>query len=179
VGNAKSINIFLAKIFGFYFFWLVSDAYLSHQFVFYNSFWLGFYHILLTILSKSSVFILELIGYQTIHDYRGIAILGSYGVIIGNHCVGFGLIYGVFSLFSAYPAPLKLKLWFIPLSMLLVMFSNIIRVITLVISSNKNANFIDIEQHDLFNYIIYILVFILWIIWIQFLIPKNKELQNT
>jgi exosortase/archaeosortase family protein len=173
VGESKSINIFLAKIFGFFFVWLISDNWLSHVSVFYHRIWAYFYHILLQILNNSSAKVLELLGYEVVDNYISVAIIGSYGVVIGNHCVGFGLMFGFFALIFSYPASWKLKLWFIPLGCALIMITNIIRVVTLAISTFEHNSFVNLEQHDLFNYIIYGLIFILWVIWVRFIVPER------
>lgn len=175
----KAINIFLLKIFGFYFFWLISDSYLSHHIVIYNKIWTYFYHILLLIANNSSYFLLELFGYEVIHNYRSIAIVGSYGVIIGDLCAGFGLVYATFALFVSYPAPSKIKLWFVPLSVFLVILANIGRVMLLTIAAYKHPEIKYNEQHEFFNNTIYILVFVLWFIWVQFIVPKKQELVKS
>lgn len=174
MGDSKSINIFLAKIFGFFFIWLIADNWLSHVVAPFHYFWTYFYHILLVTLNEGSTFGLELLGYEVVNNYRSVAILGSYGVIVGNHCVGFGLTYGFAALIISYPAPWKKKLWFIPLGAALIMLSNIIRVIVLTISTHEKGGFVELDQHDFFNYIIYGLIFILWIVWVQFIVPKKK-----
>jgi len=178
VGDSKSINIFLAKIFGFFFIWLISDNWLSHVIAPFHYFWTYFYHILLVTLNEGSTFGLELLGYEVVNNYRSVAILGSYGVIVGNHCVGFGLTYGFAALIISYPAPWKKKLWYVPFGAALIMLSNIIRVIFLAKSTYDKGGFVELDQHDFFNYIIYALIFILWIIWVQFIVPK-KNVQTA
>ncbi|MEX1188549.1 MAG: archaeosortase/exosortase family protein [Bacteroidia bacterium] len=175
MGDSKSINIFLAKIFGFFFIWLISDNYLTHSIAAFHYFWTYFYHILLVTLNEGSTFGLELLGYEVVNNYRSVAILGSYGVVVGNHCVGFGLTYGFSALIISYPAPWKKKLWFIPLGAALIMLSNIIRVIVLAISTNEKGGFVELDQHDFFNYVIYALIFILWVVWVRFIVPTKKH----
>ncbi len=174
----KSINIFLLKVFGFYLFWFISDEYLSHNFIFYNKVWTFFYHILIVSANHLSVFFLDLVGYDVVHNYRSIAVVGSFGVTIGNYCAGFGLMYGCFALFTSYPAPIKKKLWFVPLSVFLVFLFNIGRVIFLTLNAYYSPKETFNDQHDFFNNIIYILVFVLWVIWIKFIIP-TKEVKES
>lgn len=171
----KAINIFLLKIFGFYFFWLISDNYLSHNLLLYNKIWTYFYHVLLLVANNSSAFLLDLYGYEVVHNYRSIAIVGSYGVVIGDLCAGFGLIYSTFALFISYPAPTKSKLWFVPLSIFLVILANIARVMLLTIAAYNHPEIRYNEQHEFFNNVIYILVFVLWIVWVQFIVPFKKK----
>ena len=179
MGGSKSINIFLAKIFGFYFLWLISDNWLSHASALFNRFWMLFYHYLLLILNYASALVLDIIGYEVVNNYRSVAIVGSFGVVIGNHCVGFGLMFAFFALIFSYPAPWKKKLWFIPAGMAVIMSANIIRVVALAISVKNKGGFVDLDQHDFFNYIVYALIFILWVVWIRFIVPESDVFSSN
>jgi exosortase/archaeosortase family protein len=174
VGDLRSINIFLAKIFLFFFAWLIADHWLSHDVVWFHHFWMYFYHILLTILNNVSAWVLELIGYEVVSNYRSVAILGSYGVVVGNHCVGFGLSYGFASLIISYPGPFIKKLWFVPAGIAVIMAANITRLIVLAISVKNKGGFVELDQHDFFNYIVYGLIFLMWVVWVQFIVPPGK-----
>jgi len=178
VGGSKSINLFLAKIFGLSFFWLISENWLSHVSVFYNHIWIYIYHILLVILLKLSVFVFSFTNYSIIHGYDTISIVGSAGVRIGNPCVGFGLLFGFFALIVSYPAPWKKKFWFIPLGSFLIIFINVIRIVSLTISQYKNGDFMKLEQHDFYNYIAYTLIFILWVVWVKFVVPESDVFSS-
>lgn len=171
--SSKAINLFLIKIFGFYLFWLVSDNFLIYHIDIYKDIWAFNYHIFLKALQWSSIGVLEAMGYELVHGYNSLAILGSYGVIIGNPCVGFGLTYGFASLIIAYPGPLKSKLWFIPLGALLILAINTTRVVFLAKQTFASGTFVQMEAHDLFNNLIYIVIFILWVVWVQFILKKK------
>ena len=171
--GSKSINLFLAKIFGLSFFWLISENWLSHISTFYHHFWIYIYHILLVILLKLSVFVFSFTDYNILHGYDTLSIVGSSGVRIGNPCVGFGLLFGFFALIVSYPAPWKKKLWFIPLGCFLIILINVIRIVSLTISQYNNGEFVKLEQHDFYNYIAYVLIFILWVVWVKFVVPES------
>lgn len=171
----REVNLFLAKIFGFYFFWLISDNWLSHEIAIYHHVWTYFYHLLLKGVMFLSIIFLELLGYGIVHGYNSIAIIGSYGILIGNHCVGFGLSFAFVALIMAYPDFLRKKLWFIPLGILIIMIANAVRIAALVVSSFNNGNFIKIEQHDFFNYVVYGIIFLMWLIWIKKVVTKNSQ----
>ena len=173
MGEFKSINLFLAKIFGLSFFWLISENWLSHVSVFYNHIWTFIYHILLKILLKLSVLVFSFTDYSILHGYDTISIVGSSGVQIGNPCVGFGLLFGFFALIVSYPAPWRKKLWFIPLGCFLIILINVIRIVSLTISQYNNGDFMKLEQHDFYNYIVYALIFILWVVWVKFVVPES------
>jgi exosortase/archaeosortase family protein len=117
-----------------------------------------------------------MLGYDFVSGYNSLAIIGSYGVIIGNHCVGFGLSYGFGALIYSYPGPSTKKLWFIPLGIFIILLINSTRVIALCTEVLKTGSFLKIEPHDLFNNLIYIIIFLLWVLWIKFF---NKSPQES
>ena len=179
IGGTKSINIFIAKIFGFYAFWLLSEFYLSHEFDFYQRVWIYIYHIFLKIIHTGSVFVLDnIMNLDVVHTYNAVAIVGSYGVIIGNNCVGFGLSYAFAALIASYPGPWKLKLAFIPLGIAFIALINIIRIVFLTKTALTAGIFERIENHELFNNIIYVIIFLLWMVWVRIIERKNKAIKN-
>jgi exosortase/archaeosortase family protein len=175
--STKSLNIFLGKIFLLYIFWLVSENFLSHELAFYGKFWAFCYHILLKVIHGGSELVLHLLGYETVSGYNSLAIVGTYGVIIGNPCVGFGLTFGFSALIISYPGPWKRKLWFIPAGAAFIALVNIIRVVALMTSSYKLGGLVKMEQHDLFNNLIYIVIFLLWVIWVKFIVDRKKKFE--
>ncbi len=176
--KTRSLNTFLFVIFGFYLFWLISENFLSHKVMFYNTLWTFLYHIFLKLLLISSKIGLSILGYEYVSGYNSLAIVGSYGVIIGNHCVGFGLSYGFAALIISYPGPWIKKLWYVPLGMLAILIINSSRVIALCTDVLKTGGFVKMEAHDLFNNIIYVCIFLLWLIWIKF-VNKNPFLLKS
>ena len=172
--KTKGINTFLFKVFAFYLFWLISENYLSHKLTFYSSLWTFFYHIFLKSVLGVSKIGLALLGYDFVSGYNSLAIVGSYGVIIGNPCVGFGLSYGFTALIVSYPGPWIKKLWFIPLGVFVILIINSSRVIALTTEVLKTGSFMQMEPHDLFNNLIYVCIFLLWFLWIK-VINKNPQ----
>ncbi len=172
--KTKSLNTFLFKVFAFYLFWLISENYLSHKLTFYGSLWNFFYHIFLKSVLAVSKIGLSLLGYDFVSGYNSLAIVGSYGVIIGNPCVGFGLSYGFTALIVSYPGSWTKKLWFIPLGVFTILIINSARIIALTAGIFKTGSFMQMESHDLFNNVIYIFIFLLWLIWIKVI---NKDPQ--
>ena len=172
----KSLNTFILKVFFFYLFWLLSEYVLSSNFSTYSSIWNSFYHILLQLVLFFSRLELYVLGYDYVSGYNSLAIVGTYGVIIGNNCIGFGLYYAFAALIISYPGPILKKLWFIPTGIFLMILINSFRVIALCTKAINNSGFFQMESHDLFNNIIYILIFLLWFLWIKVI---NKEPQSA
>lgn len=175
MGKNKELNIFLLKIFVFYLFWLLSENYLYYESPFYSRFWSFLYHILLVVVRSGSALVLEWLGYEIVTGYNVMAIVGSYGVVIGNNCLGLGLSLSFIALIVSYPGPWKKKLWYIPLGLLVILAANIARVVSIILTLYRHNKITGMEQHDLFNNIIYIMIFLMWLLWVQVILPAGKK----
>jgi hypothetical protein len=55
---------------------------------------------------------------------------------------------------------------------------NTARVVSIAKQTYTIGGFVQMEQHDLFNNIIYILIFLLWVVWVQLIVNRhNKKKQ--
>ncbi len=118
-----------------------------------------------------SAFVLKVMGYSLIGDFpfdegiRTIGIDGTHGVWVGDPCNGISL----FALFTgfvlAYPGPIKHKLWFIPLGLLLVHLINVIRVTALTLIVYYAPEYLDFNHTYTFTLLVYGFVFFLWWLW--------------
>jgi exosortase/archaeosortase family protein len=75
----------------------------------------------------------------------------------------------LFALFAgfvvAFPGKIKNKLWFIPLGILIIHLTNIIRILALAIIAYKSPNYLEFNHNYTFTVSVYIIVFALWMIW--------------
>ena len=126
------------------------------------------------VLAEQSNMILNLFGYETmleVHKDMVITkIIGNdfdHGVWIGEPCNGVKL-FGVFSIFIiAFPGPIKNKLWFIPLGIILIHFVNVIRIAILTIISSESPHILDFNHNITFQVIVYSLILFSWFIWLK------------
>lgn len=122
-------------------------------------------------LIKSGEFIISNLGYTLIPEpdpkwaIRTLGIDGTHGIWIGDPCNGITL----FALFTgfviAYPGPIKTKLWFIPLGIVLIHIVNIFRIIALVFITLFAPQYLEFNHTYTFTIIVYSFVFFLWMIW--------------
>src|ERR1039457_5278403 len=89
---------------------------------------------LISLIIANTAFILKLFGfsvYQSIEDsnLQLIGIDGAHPIWIGSPCNALTL-FMFFTLFViAFPGSVKRKLWFIPLGIIIIHFTNVLRVI--------------------------------------------------
>jgi exosortase/archaeosortase family protein len=179
VEGIKEINKFLLKLFIFYFFWLLADNWLTFNLDLFARIWNFFYHIFLSGVRELSILMLQVLGHDIVYDYRSIAIIGSYGIVIGNHCVGFGISYAFAALIVSYPGPKWPKAWFILFGMILIMLCNAGRIAAVTITGFNSGVVLQVEQHNFFNYIIYVLIFLMWLVWVKYILPKTNSVSQN
>ena len=118
----------------------------------------------------SSLF-LSLFGYHVIdrvfEDMRTMGIDGTNGVWIGDACNGITL-FAVFAIIIiALPGPVKTKLWYIPMGILVIHLSNIIRITALSIIVFYKPDILEFNHNYTFQLIEYTIMFLLWIRWVN------------
>lgn len=119
--------------------------------------------------ANDGAFLLQLIGYnsttspgigQTIIEIENVPQVG-----LGNPCNGLEL----FALFTGFvlcfPGQWKIKLWFIPLGILLIHFVNAMRAAGLALIQLKAPEHLDFNHHYTFTVIVYAIIFALWMLW--------------
>lgn len=120
---------------------------------------------------KSSEWILRKMGYAlNVYDDGAfrvrLGVLGSGGVIIGAPCDGIVLL-ALFTVFMiAYVGPLKHKLWYLPMGLIIIHYLNIARVVALAIIVSTSKEWFTFNHDYTFTLFVYAVVFVLWYIWI-------------
>ena len=103
-----------------------------------------------------------------------LAIKGTVGVIVGAPCNGLALFALFIAFMFSFPGPIKHKLWFMPLRVLLIHLVNVLRVIALVSIVAWNEEWLEFNHDYTFTILVYLFVFMLWYIWIRKFSPLSK-----
>lgn len=118
-----------------------------------------------------SSIILEAMGYQLMpsppaaQQIRTIGIDGTTGVWIGDPCNGIAL-FALFLIFMlSYPGPIRKKLWYIPMGLILIHLVNVLRITALTIIVDVDPTWLDFNHNYTFYIIVYSVVFALWYFW--------------
>lgn len=131
-------------------------------------------------ITRGAEWFLELFGYPLrIFDdgeFRNhVGIAGSMGVTIGAPCDGI-VLFALFVIFVvAFPGPILHKLWYLPLGVVLIHLSNVLRVVALAIIVDINPNWLAFNHDYTFTVLVYSLVFALWYLWIKFFSPLSGK----
>jgi exosortase/archaeosortase family protein len=115
-----------------------------------------------------SQWILQIFGIETFIDIESDHVIivlneGNFRpILVGDECNGFKL-FSIFSIFVlAFPGNWRVKLWFIPLGILIVHLANIIRVSALLMINNHYPKYLDFNHLYTFTIFVYAIIFALW-----------------
>jgi exosortase family protein XrtF len=132
---------------------------------------------LTNIVSFHSVHILKLAGFNSSHE-----MVNTGNVLFNNKipvlriayiCNGL-ILYVIFLIFMvSFPGPLKHKAWFIPLGLIIIYLSNLLRVVALVIIQIYAPDYLVFNHKYTFTMVIYGVIFLLWIIWVKMISVKS------
>ena len=125
----------------------------------------------------ASIF-LKLFGYTTAiepgnHQFL-IEINTKPMVGVGNPCNGLELFILFTGFIICFPGGTKKKMWFIPVGILIIHFSNLIRAACLALIQCYKPQYLEINHHYTFVIIVYGIIFSLWIYWVNKLSTINK-----
>lgn len=91
---------------------------------------------------------------------------GGY-VQVNESCSGLKQFYQIIVLFVLFPGPWKHKLWFIPMSILIMHFVNIVRIVVLSIMVLWKPEYWDFTHDWILRPGFYVVIFGLWVVWVE------------
>jgi exosortase/archaeosortase family protein len=101
---------------------------------------------------------------------------GSW-ISINESCAGDKQILQFALLILVYPGIWKRKLWYIPLGMVIIHLTNILRIVLLSIVSINNPEYWHIAHNTVLRAMFYVVILALWIIWVE-RINKKPEVKS-
>ncbi|MHB8261166.1 MAG: exosortase X [Bacteroidia bacterium] len=134
---------------------------------------------LISLIIANAAFVLKLFGfsvYQSIEDsnMQLIGIDGAHPVWIGSPCNALTL-FMFFALFViAFPGSIKRKLWFIPLGIIIIHFTNVIRIIGLATINYCAPQYLAFNHTYTFTLLVYSIIFLLWMWWVNSSLKEIK-----
>jgi exosortase/archaeosortase family protein len=95
------------------------------------------------------------------------------GLILNDSCSGIKQIMQFAILMLIFPGPWKHKAWFIPLGMIIVHFTNVLRIILLtVVAEHWPAN-VKYAHDNWLRIMFYVVIFALWLLWVEKIAVKK------
>lgn len=119
---------------------------------------------------------LEFLGYEVFIYDRVVALWNTPGIEVIDECTATE-VTGLFAGFIiAFPGSWQLRLFFIPIGLLVIYLVNVFRIFSLVLVQYHYPDYLDVSHDYTANTAFYIVIFLLWIIWATF---GNEPNQNN
>lgn len=100
---------------------------------------------------------------------------GGY-VQVNESCSGLKQFYQIIVLFVLFPGPWKHKLWYIPMSIIIMHFVNIMRIVILSVMVLWKPEYWDFTHDWILRPGFYVVIFGLWVVWVEkFRLGRGSE----
>ena len=126
---------------------------------------------LVSLIVAHAAFVLKLFGFTAYtrieDDMQLIGIDGAHPVWIGSPCNALTL-FMFFALFViAFPGSTKRKLWFIPMGIVIIHVTNVLRIIGLALINYYAPEYLVFNHTYTFTVLVYGIIFCLWMWWVN------------
>jgi len=125
------------------------------------------------VVRQSDWLLVHILRINTVIHDKTLYFPNNWNIIIGEGCSGAKQITQVLILFLLYPGPWKHKAWFIPVSMLIIHFTNVFRITLLGLAINLNLPGIHFIHNQILRVFFYIVIFGLWLGWEEIFVKRD------
>jgi exosortase/archaeosortase family protein len=88
-------------------------------------------------------------------------------IAVNESCSGLKQFYQILVLFLLFPGPIKHKLWFIPLSIIIMHITNVMRIVVLGMITLWLPDYWDFSHDWILRPFFYVVLFLLWVWWVE------------
>jgi exosortase/archaeosortase family protein len=99
----------------------------------------------------------------------------TWGVSVNEGCSGFKQMAQFILLMIFFPGSWKRKAWFIPLGIIILYITNLLRITTLGLALNYDPRHIHFLHDYVLRSLFYIVIFILWLAWVNKLNGRRNQ----
>lgn len=120
-------------------------------------------------LIKPAVGILNLFGFQSIHNSSSVLVINGPNISLNYSCLGLGMMSFILAFVIAFPAPSKRKPLIVLWTFLTVYILNIFRIagLGILMTTFHSQRPYFGYHHELFNIFIYLVVFFILFKWVK------------
>ena len=113
------------------------------------------------------------LGYTTITNDIDLLVAGRGHIALEYSCLGMGVMSFLAAFVIAYPKPVKEKIIFLTAGILVIQLLNIARFVLLALYWKPNENHL-LDNHTIFNAIIYTIIMVSLYFWMMRELRANK-----
>ncbi len=88
-------------------------------------------------------------------------------ITVNESCSGLKQFYQILVLFILFPGPWKKKLWFIPMSIVIMHFVNVFRIVVLGMVTLWQPDHWQFAHDWILRPFFYVVIFMLWVWWVE------------
>ncbi len=171
-GFIIDVALFAIITFTFHELWWTFSAFIkSFGFVLNTAEWLSD-----QVFAAAYWFNIHILGLQITDEGANLMRFSNGGYVqVVESCSGLKQFYQIFVLFLLFPGPWKHKLWFIPMSIIIMHIVNISRIIILSIMVVWKPEYWNFTHDWILRPGFYIVIFMLWVWWVEKFRQKNKK----
>lgn len=130
------------------------------------------------LLIGSSAAVLRWFDFAVITNNYSLLVAGKGMITLVYSCLGLGVMSFFSAFVIAFPKPLKAKVIFLIVGLIIIQLLNIIRFVLLALFWNRQEQQI-IDHHAIFNALIYILISISLYFWVKAdIATKSDHVKN-
>lgn len=120
----------------------------------------------------------NLLGLQISIEEVNIMWFSNGGFVqVVESCSGLKQFYQILVLFILFPGPWKHKLWFIPVSIIIMHGVNILRIVILSVLVVWKPQYWDLVHEWVLRPFFYVVIFMLWVWWVEKF--KNRKTSKA
>ncbi len=120
------------------------------------------------------------VDITTINEKRLIATVNREGgwarVVIAPECASLKQWMHWLFLMLLFPGPWKHKAWFIPAGLVIIEWTNVIRICGILLMQIPWPDSFHLAHNYIFKVFFYLVIFLLWVLWVELF--YNKSLKN-
>lgn len=139
--------------------------------------WMGALRDFMTaLLFDQSYWFVSSFLYEINYQHTTLLFANNGYIEINHSCAGVKQFYQLFVLFLLFPGPWKHKLWYIPMSMFIMHFVNVFRIIALSVVVVEWPEVWHFAHDWVLRPFFYVVIFALWVIWND---KIRKQAENS
>ena len=181
--NTVNVGLFIVLIISFHFIylgWQVLDYWPVEKWVNQPMVWS------VNMLYSQACWVLDHVFHidlTTISSARLLATTNSEGgwarVVIAPECASLKQWMHWIFLMVLFPGPWKHKLWYIPIGLVIIEWTNVIRICGILMMQIPWPNSFHIAHDYIFKVFFYFVIFLMWVLWVEkFYNPTLKAKQH-
>lgn len=167
----KDVGLFLIITLAFHFFfraiapWLYTIAVWQHTTLFIQN----------LLFDNSVWFIRHVLRLEIVTDSLKMTFVANNGwITINEGCSGLKIFFQFIVLMLLFPGPWKHKLWYIPMGVVILHFTNIFRIVGMAQITVSLPQYWHFSHDYVFRPFFYVVIFTMWVIWVENFYKKDE-----